>query len=102
MATAYVKAGADGIFLPGVVDPATGSALAERVSAPLNVLAGPGAPSVADLAKLGVARVSVGSAIAEAAYAVVRRGTAELLTAGTYTSLAGAIDYGELNTLLRD
>jgi 2-methylisocitrate lyase-like PEP mutase family enzyme len=98
-AAAYVAAGADGIFVPGVTDPETVSALAAGVAAPLNVLAGPGAPGVATLAELGVARVSLGSAIAEAAYAVVRRSSCELLTAGTYTSLADALDYNELNAL---
>jgi 2-methylisocitrate lyase-like PEP mutase family enzyme len=100
-AEAYVAAGADGIFVPGVTDPAIVSALAEGVRAPLNVLAGPGASTVGDLARLGVARVSLGSSIAEAAYAVVRRGAREVLTTGTYGTLAGALDYGELNDLLR-
>jgi 2-methylisocitrate lyase-like PEP mutase family enzyme len=48
-----------------------------RVEVPLNVLAGPGARTVAELARLGVARVSLGSSIAEAAYAVVRRAARE-------------------------
>jgi hypothetical protein len=47
-----------------------------------------------------VARVSLGSSMAEAAYAVVRRATGELLTKGTYDELSGALSYGELNTLL--
>ncbi|HEU5472336.1 MAG TPA: isocitrate lyase/phosphoenolpyruvate mutase family protein [Actinophytocola sp.] len=96
-AAAYVEAGADGIFLPGVVDPETVATLAKEVSVPLNVLAGPGAPSVSTLADLGVARVSVGSSLAQAAYAVVRRGAQEVLSSGTYESLAGGLDYGELN-----
>lgn len=57
--------------------------------------------AVGTLAELGVARVSLGSSIAEAAYAVVRRSARELLTARTYTALAGAVDYTELNGLLR-
>jgi 2-methylisocitrate lyase-like PEP mutase family enzyme len=100
-AEAYVAAGADGIFVPGVTDPVIVSALAEGVRVPLNVLAGPGASTVADLARLGVARISLGSSIAEAAYAVVRRGAREVLATGTYGTLAEAIDYGELNDLLR-
>jgi 2-methylisocitrate lyase-like PEP mutase family enzyme len=99
-AEAYVAAGADGIFVPGVTDPVLVSALVEGVGAPLNVLAGPGARTVAELAGLGVARVSLGSSIAEAAYAVVRRGAREVLATGTYGTLAEAIDYGELNDLL--
>ncbi|MEV8631226.1 isocitrate lyase/phosphoenolpyruvate mutase family protein [Streptosporangium sp. NPDC051023] len=99
-AAAYLAAGASGVFVPGVLDPATVSALAEAVKAPLNILAGPGAPTVAELAGLGVARVSVGSAIAEAAYTVVRRATQELFASGTYKTLEGALEYGRLNAVL--
>jgi 2-methylisocitrate lyase-like PEP mutase family enzyme len=100
-AEAYTAAGADGIFVPGVVEPAVIGKLAEAIPRPLNVLAGPGAPPVAELAALGVRRVSVGTAIAEAAYGTARRAMVELLTAGTYGELAGGIDYGELNALFR-
>jgi 2-methylisocitrate lyase-like PEP mutase family enzyme len=97
---AYLAAGADGIFVPGVLDPATISVLVKEIPAPLNILAGPGSPGIRELAALGVARVSVGSAIAEAAYGLVRRATRELLSTGGYTELDGALDYGEFNTLL--
>ncbi|MFJ4807739.1 isocitrate lyase/PEP mutase family protein [Streptomyces longwoodensis] len=98
-AAAFVAAGADGVFVPGAVDPETVKLLVEGVQAPLNVMAGPGAPPVAELAGLGVARVSVGSGIAQAAHALVRRAARELLDAGTYGPLAGGLDYGELNAL---
>ncbi|MDH6132757.1 2-methylisocitrate lyase-like PEP mutase family enzyme [Kitasatospora sp. MAA4] len=99
-ASAYVAAGADGIFVPGVTEPETVAALAEGLPVPLNVLAGPGAPSLGELAALGVARVSLGSAVAEAAYAVVRESARELFATGTYTALAGRLDYDDLNGLL--
>jgi 2-methylisocitrate lyase-like PEP mutase family enzyme len=67
---------------------------------PLNILGGPHAPGVAELAALGVARVSLGSSIAEAAYAVVRDATRELLTLGTSTTLAGGVAYAGLNALV--
>jgi 2-methylisocitrate lyase-like PEP mutase family enzyme len=60
----------------------------------------PGAPSVAELAALGVARISAGSGLAQAAHALVRRAARELLEEGTYGTLADGYDYGELNTLL--
>ncbi|MFG3679991.1 isocitrate lyase/phosphoenolpyruvate mutase family protein [Micromonospora chalcea] len=101
-AEAYLAAGADGIFVPGTVEPETVAALAAAIPAPLNVLAGPGAPPVAELARLGVARVSLGPALAESAYAVVRRAAAEVFGAGTYEALAGGLDFGELNELMRD
>ncbi|MER5727907.1 isocitrate lyase/phosphoenolpyruvate mutase family protein [Streptomyces sp. NPDC002138] len=100
-AAAYLEAGASGIFVPGVHDPATVTELARGIDAPLNVLVGPDAPSVAELGGLGVARVSLGSWVAEAAYAVVRRATEELLAGGTYGALAGSLSYGEVNSLFK-
>lgn len=100
-AAAYLGAGASGIFVPGVTDPAVLAELAKGIDAPLNVLAGPAAPPVAALGSLGVARVSLGSWVAEAAYALVRRATEELLADGTYGSLAQALPYGEVNALLK-
>jgi 2-methylisocitrate lyase-like PEP mutase family enzyme len=100
-ATAYLAAGADGVFVPGVTDPETIATLVAAVSAPVNVLAGPGAPSVPELAELGVARVSLGSAVTRTAYAVVQRAAEEALRTGTYTTLTDALDYASLNTLMR-
>jgi 2-methylisocitrate lyase-like PEP mutase family enzyme len=97
----YLAAGADGIFVPGVTDPTTVAALVDGIAAPLNILAGPGSPDSGALGALGVARVSLGSSIAEAAYAVARRAAEEFFTTGTYTSLTGALAYGEINDLLR-
>lgn len=99
-AAAFRAAGADGIFVPGAVEPGTVKELADGIEAPLNVLVGPGAPPVAELAALGVARVSAGSSIAAAAYAVVRRAARELLDTGTYDAQTGGLGYGELNSLL--
>ncbi|MGR8007125.1 isocitrate lyase/PEP mutase family protein [Streptomyces hypolithicus] len=95
----YVAAGADGIFVPGVTDPETVGALATQLTVPLNVLAGPGAPSVAEFGRLGVARVSLGSAVAQAAYTVARRSAQELFSTGTYSALLDTAAYGELNAL---
>ncbi|MFC7219130.1 isocitrate lyase/phosphoenolpyruvate mutase family protein [Streptomyces polyrhachis] len=100
-AAAYLAAGADGVFVPGVTDPATVSALAEGIGAPLNILAGAGAPTAPELAKLGVARISLGSSIASAAYELARKATRELLTEGTYEATASRLSHGELNGLLR-
>ena len=100
-ARAYLDAGADGVFVPGVTDPATVAALTAGIDAPVNILVGPGAPAVAELSKLGVARVSLGSWLAEAAYAVVRRGAEELVNSGTYTTLDQSLGYQELNGLMR-
>lgn len=101
-AAQFLAAGASGIFVPGVTDLEIVAELAKGIAAPLNVLVGPGAPAVDELAKAGVARISLGSAVAEAAYAVAQRAAVELLTSGTYDSVEGGIEYGELNALFRD
>ena len=95
-ARCYAEAGADSLFVPGLVDPA---ALAELAAGPLPiaVMVWAGAPPVTDLAAAGVARISLGSAIAQAAYAVAARSATELLTTGTYESTAGGIPYQTMN-----
>lgn len=99
-AEAYLAAGADGIFVPGLIDLATLAALVARIPAPLNVLVGPGAPTVTELAGLGVRRVSLGSSVAAAAYAVAARAMREITASGTYESVRAELDYGELNQLV--
>jgi len=96
----YAAAGADSLFVPGVIDPAVIKVLVDG-PLPLNVMAHPGAPTVPELAALGVARISVGTGIAQAAYGLAAAVARELLTAGTYDSLAEGLSYGELNDLLR-
>jgi 2-methylisocitrate lyase-like PEP mutase family enzyme len=59
-AAAYVEAGADGIFVPGAADPAELRELTANIALPVNVLVVPGL-SLAELADLGVRRVSTGS-----------------------------------------
>jgi 2-methylisocitrate lyase-like PEP mutase family enzyme len=92
----YAAAGADSLFVPGLVDPA---AIAELAAGPLPVavMVWPGAPSVAELAAAGAVRISLGSAIAQAAYAVAVRAATELLTSGTYDSVADGITYNTMN-----
>ena len=99
-ANAFLEAGADCVFVPGVTDAGTVLALAREIAGPLNVLAGPGAPPTSELAGLGVRRVSVGSGPSRAVMGLVRRMGRELLEKGTYVSIAdGAIPYPEANSL---
>jgi 2-methylisocitrate lyase-like PEP mutase family enzyme len=98
-AHAYVAAGADGIFVPLVSDAHTIGRLVESVGAPLNVIAGPGSPTIAELKALGVARVSVGPGLARAVMAHIRRAANELLGAGTYTELADQFTSPAANAL---
>lgn len=59
-ATAYAEAGASGLFAPGLRDPEMIRELCERVSLPVNIMVLPDTPSNADMAKLGVSRISYG------------------------------------------
>jgi 2-methylisocitrate lyase-like PEP mutase family enzyme len=69
--------------------------------APVNILAGPGVPSIPELAKLGVRRVSYGSGPHRAAMGLLRRMADEARTSGTYTALTeGAVPYEEMNGLM--
>ncbi len=97
---AFRDAGADCVFAPGLKDADTIRRLAEAVQCPLNILAGPGSPSIPELAKLGVARVSVGSAPVRATLGLLRRMADELRTSGTYSSMDGAVSHPEVNKLL--
>jgi 2-methylisocitrate lyase-like PEP mutase family enzyme len=99
-ASIYMAAGADSLFVPGVTDMAVIEALVKG-PLPINVMAGPGSPDIPALAQAGVARVSIGPAIAAAAYGLVGLAAAELLRDGTYTSMNGGLDYGRMNELLQ-
>ena len=94
---AYAEAGADCLFVPGLLDLDVLAKLTAQSPLPINVMAGPGAPDVATLGSVGVRRVSVGSAIGQAAYTIARRAAAELLSKGTYERLEGADDFGVMN-----
>jgi 2-methylisocitrate lyase-like PEP mutase family enzyme len=96
-ANKYLEAGADCAFVPGVIDAETISALVRAIDGPLNIMAVPGAPTVSQLGKLGVARVSVGSAITQAALAATRRAALELLELGTYDALGDSLPFSDVN-----
>jgi 2-methylisocitrate lyase-like PEP mutase family enzyme len=81
---AYQQAGADVLYAPGLVRADEIRTVVESVGAPVNVLARPGMPSVAELGDLGVKRVSVGGAFAFAALGAAADAAKELLTSGTY------------------
>lgn len=97
---AYRDAGASGVFVPGVTDAETIAALVREAPCPLNVLAGPGCPDVAALSRLGVARVSVGSAPTRAMLAFTQRLGREMVEQGRFDALfAETIPYADANRL---
>jgi len=97
---AFRDAGADCVFAPGLKDAETIGRLAKAVECPLNILAGPGTPSIPELKKLGVARVSLGAGPMRATLGLLRRIAEELKTTGTYSAMEAAVPYAEVNKLL--
>jgi len=95
----YLAAGADCVFVPGVIDRDTIAALVSGINGPLNIMAMPGAPSTAELGVLGVARVSVGPSMTQAAFATIRRATRELLEQGTYGKAENLLSFSDIRTL---
>jgi 2-methylisocitrate lyase-like PEP mutase family enzyme len=96
---AFVAAGADGVFVPGLADPDAIRALVETAEVPLNVLASPSMPPVAELEALGVARLSVGSGPMRATLDLCRRIAAELQETGRSTLMGAQLPYEEANAL---
>ncbi len=102
-AARYRGAGADGIFVPGVTDPAEIRALAAAAGLPLNVLARPGLQTATNLAGLGVRRLSAGSWVASAALGRMRSVVTTFLAEGLCDPMFdGAWPYVEVNALLAE
>ncbi len=98
---AFLDAGADCVFVPGVRDAETIAALVKGIGGPVNILASAGVPSIKELEALGVARASLGSGPMRAALTVLRDVARELKTTGTYTSFAKAMTHAEVNELMK-
>jgi 2-methylisocitrate lyase-like PEP mutase family enzyme len=81
---AYQEAGADVLYAPGLSRLEDIEQIVSSVDRPINVLGRPGAPSVSELATIGVRRVSVGGAFAYAALGAAVEAARELLDEGTY------------------
>lgn len=98
---AYQEAGADVLYAPGLTTREQIAAVVRAVDRPVNVLMGlPGiALTHADLSALGVKRISVGGALARAAYGALRRAAREMREQGTFGFVAEALRSGELNAL---
>jgi len=98
---AYREAGADCLFAPGVYDLETIQKLVKAVEAPLNILANPACPSIPEMEKAGVARVSAGSGIMRAAMGLVQRIGKEMLEARSCEMMfAGATPFIDLKRMM--
>jgi len=98
---AYREAGADCLFVPGVCDREIIEKLVKALGAPVNILASQGCPSLEELEKIGVARVSAGSSAMRAAMGAFQRVAKDWLAHGSYDSLTRVtIPYTELNRMM--
>jgi len=99
--TAYRDAGADCLFAPGTADRDAIANLVQALGAPLNVLATPQTPPVAELARLGVARISLGGGVYRTALGLVKRRLGDLRQFGRFDAvLDGAITHAEAQHIL--
>ena len=98
--TAYANAGADCLYAPGIRTRDEILAVVNAVAPkPVNVLVGGGFTTVAELAALGVRRISVGGALARAAWTGFMVAAKEIAERGTFDTLGRAIPFAELNQL---
>jgi methylisocitrate lyase len=96
--SAYAAAGADCLYAPGLRDLRDIRAVVEAVAPkPVNVLAGSDFATVEELRAIGVRRISVGGALARAAWTGFLDAAQEIAGKGTFTALARAIPFPEIN-----
>src|SRR5439155_1235628 len=101
MEAAYGAARADCLFVPHVSDAETIARLVSEIEGPLNVIAGPPAPPIPELARLGVRRASLGPRLIQATLGLLRRVVLELRGHGTYEAMRDLIvPFGELQRVV--
>lgn len=99
-ASAYRDAGADCVYPMGLADLSLIGRFVKAVNFPTNVMVRKGLPSISELERLGVARVSFGPSPSYAAMGLLKRAAKEVREQGTYTTLVDdAITFDELNSL---
>lgn len=95
---AFAEAGADCLYAPGLRALADIRAVVQSVAPrPVNVLVGSDFTTVAELADAGVRRISVGGALARAAWGAFLSAAREISEHGTFTGLARGVAFAELN-----
>ena len=96
--SAFADAGADCLYAPGLRDIAHIRAVVTAVAPrPVNVLVGSDFTSVAELAQAGVRRISVGGALARAAWGGFLEAAREIASQGTFAALSRAVPFAEIN-----
>lgn len=96
---AYAEAGADCLYAPAIRDKGQiAMVVKELAPKPINILVGSPGLTVAELADLGVRRISIGGALARAAWGGFLRAAREIAEKGTFSELAHAVPHGEINS----
>jgi methylisocitrate lyase len=96
--TAYAEAGADCLYAPGIRERDEIVAVVRAVSPkPVNVLVGSDFATVAELAEMGVRRISVGGALARAAWSGFLAAASEIAERGTFQELTRAVPFADIN-----
>jgi methylisocitrate lyase len=100
--TAYAEAGADCLYAPGIRTREEITAIVRAVAPkPVNVLVSSDFTTVTEMASLGVRRISVGGALARAAWGGFARAAGELARTGTFGGFSIAVPSAELETLFK-
>jgi 2-methylisocitrate lyase-like PEP mutase family enzyme len=98
-AKAYLAAGADCIYPFGFIDMETVGRLAKAIPAPINIVARAGAPPVAELQKLGVARVTIASGATLAVMSLIKTIGDDLRATGTFDGIGHSMNRPEAQKL---
>jgi 2-methylisocitrate lyase-like PEP mutase family enzyme len=99
-ANAYLQAGADCIYPIGILDGNMIANLVKAINGPINILGGPPAPTLPELAQLGVARVSLAGGLMRSVLGHLRRIADALLEHGTYARMnSEALSSSEFRSL---
>ena len=98
-AHAYLAAGADGIYPIGVADPELIRQLTAAIDAPINISARAGLPELAELGRLGVARVSTATRLATLSLSAAHAAAQTLLEHGSFDGLVAAFGYQDAQRL---
>ncbi|MGZ3503822.1 MAG: isocitrate lyase/PEP mutase family protein [Vulcanimicrobiaceae bacterium] len=99
---AYIEAGADSFFVPGLFDRSAIAYVVQNVPGPVNVLVNPHTPPIADLRKIGVKRVSLGSVAITHVMWALQNVAREVYDSGTFSFADKVIPYRDLNAWLRE
>ena len=103
-ANLYREAGADLLYTPGVAERGEVAALVREIDGPMNFVVGKGTAdySVAELADLGIRRVSIGGSLLRAMFALAERAAAEMKDQGRFTWAADQLDPPDFDRLFEN